>query len=107
MKLIVKHPVISTITKIVLIAIPVILILLPANYFDYGQSISVFALFGVEDMAYSTGMTRSVMHLIHLDIDKSMDYNKLGIIVLPILILLWFIYLLKSFNIRLRFFKWF
>lgn len=85
--------------------LPFVLLLLPANYFDEGQSISIFALFGVEDLVYSTGMTRSIMHLIHFDFVGAAEYNKLSFIVLPILVMLWLKLLLKEFNIFIL--KWF
>lgn len=70
------------------ILIPLVLIILPADFFDEGQSISLFELFGVKDY-YSKGMTKSVMHLIHLDIKTSWEFNKLGVIVLPLLSFVW------------------
>lgn len=74
---------------VLLIALPIILIVLPSDYFDNGQSISVFAWFGVEDYVYSTGITRAIMHLIHLDFASAWKYNELSFIVLPLIGLLW------------------
>ena len=48
------------------VIIPVFLLLLPGDYFDRGQSISLFELAGVKDY-YSKGITRAIMHLIHFD----------------------------------------
>jgi hypothetical protein len=87
------------------VALPIILWSLPADYFDHGKSISLFALFGVEDLIYSTGMTRSIMHLVHFDFQGASSYNKLSFIVLPLLFLLWLKLLLKEFNITIL--KWF
>lgn len=88
-----------------LIFIPVLLWILPANYFDTGQSISIFALLGVEEYSYSTGMTRSIMHLMHFDLQTSWEYNRLGVVVLPLLFLLWLKWVLKVFGIEAL--RWF
>lgn len=34
---------------------------------------------------YGCGMTRAIMHLIHLDFTEAYQYNKLSFIVLPLL----------------------
>ncbi|NLA25591.1 MAG: DUF2752 domain-containing protein [Bacteroidales bacterium] len=88
-----------------LLAIPITLWILPADFFDTGKSISIFALFGLQDYAYSTGITRSIMHLMHFDFAGAAGYNKLGFVVLPLLFLLWLKLLLKQFNITIL--KWF
>lgn len=87
-----------------LIAIPVVLLLLPKDYFNEGPSISVFAWFGVEDFMYSTGMTRAVMHLLHFDFVTAAEFNKISFIVLPVLIVVWVKLLLEQFNIIIL--KW-
>jgi len=86
-----------------LLGIPIVLLILPADFFDDGQSICLSRLiFDVE--CYGCGLTRSIMHLIHFDIQTSWEWNKLGVISFPILFLLWLKYLLKQFNIIV--FKW-
>ena len=66
----------------------VFLFFLPADYFDSGQSVcvSVF-LFDME--CFGCGITRGVMHLMHLDFEKAWEFNKLSYVVLPLSILLW------------------
>ncbi len=90
---------------LILIAIPVVLWILPAGFFDHGTSVSVFAWFGVEEYIYSTGMTRGVMHLMHFDFQTALNYNKLSVVVLPLLFLLWLKLLLRQFGIVIL--KWF
>ena len=34
---------------------------------------------------YACGMTRAIQHLIHLDFSIAYDYNKLSLVVLPLL----------------------
>lgn len=70
------------------IGIPVLLLCLPATFFDEGRSISLFELAGVEDY-YSKGMTKAVMHLIHLDFSTAWEYNKLSFIVFPLIAWIW------------------
>lgn len=72
----------------VYIGVPVVLLCLPATFFDHGKSISLFELAGVEDY-YSKGMTRAVMHLIHLDFSIAWEYNKLSFIVFPLIAWVW------------------
>lgn len=92
---------------IVLLGIPVTLWILPADYFDHGKSISLFALFNVEDYIYSTGMTRGIMHLIHLQFEQAWVYNKLTFIVLPLLFLIWLKWLLDTLGIKVpKLLKW-
>jgi hypothetical protein len=75
----------------VLLALPVVLWLLPATYFDEGQAVCVSRLlFDVE--CYACGLTRAVMHALHLDFSEAFYYNPLVVVVLPLLILLWSIW---------------
>lgn len=79
------------------VAIPVLLLCLPADFFDYGQSISLFELAGVEDY-HSKGMTRAIMHLIHFDFEVAWQYNKLSFIVLPLMTWVWGKSFLKNYQ---------
>ncbi len=69
---------------IVLIAIPIFLIALPGSYFDEGTAKCLSVLiFNME--CYGCGMTRAIMHLIHLDFESAAYYNPLSFIVFPVL----------------------
>ena len=69
----------------ILLIIPIIfVIILPANYFDEGQSICLSVLL-FEKNCYACGMTRAIQHLIHLDFSIAWEFNKLSFIVLPLL----------------------
>lgn len=70
------------------------LIILPSDYFDTGQSISIFEILGFENY-YSKGLTRAVMHLIHMDFKIAWDYNKLAFLVFPLISLIWMHYFLR------------
>ncbi len=64
------------------------MILLPNDFFDEGPPICLFTvLSGIS--CYGCGMTRAIMHLIHLDIETAYAYNMLSFLALPLLMILW------------------
>lgn len=67
---------------------PLVLILLPKDFFDYGESICLSKLLANME-CYACGMTRAVMHFIHLDFKTAWLFNKLSFIVVPMLIPIW------------------
>jgi hypothetical protein len=68
--------------------VPAILLLLPADFFDEGQSVCVSkVLLDIE--CYGCGMTRAIMHMIHFDFAEAYSYNKLSLIVFPLLAYIW------------------
>jgi len=73
----------------ILLIIPIILIILPANFFDEGQSMCLSILL-FEKNCYACGMTRAIQHLIHFNFDLAWSFNKLSFVVLPLLILSYF-----------------
>lgn len=71
-----------------IVIVPVILFLLPADFFDKGQSICLSVLLaGME--CYACGMTRGIMHFIHFEFEKAWEYNQLTFIVVPLLFPYW------------------
>jgi hypothetical protein len=82
--------------KLVFIVIaPIALLILPKDFFDNGQSLCLSQLlFGVECPA--CGMTRGIMHLIHLDLENAFAYNMLSFIVLPLMIVVWIQWFFKE-----------
>jgi hypothetical protein len=71
---------------------PLVLILLPADFFDKGESICLSkTLAGLE--CYACGLTRATMHFVHFEFQKAWEFNRLSFIVVPMLLPLW----LKSF----------
>jgi hypothetical protein len=92
-------------TKIAgLIALPIILWILPSDYFDTGQSFCISVLF-FNTKCYACGMTRAIMHIMHGNFQIAWSYNKLSFVVFPLLIMLWTKLLLKEFDISIL--KWF
>ena len=79
------------------IIIPVVLLLLPVDYFDTGQSVCISKLL-LDLECYGCGMTRAVMHLIHFDVIGAWEFNKLVFIVLPLLMWVWLSSFLKDYK---------
>lgn len=65
--------------------VPLILLALPATFFDTGESVCLsHVLFDMD--CYGCGMTRAIQHLIHLDWQEAWNLNKLSFVVLPLLL---------------------
>lgn len=67
-----------------MIALPVWLLLSPANYFDAGESICPSKVL-FKTGCPGCGMTRATQHMIHFDFDQAWSYNKLSFFLLPVL----------------------
>ena len=83
---------------VILILIPIVLLILPADFFDKGESICLsVSLFDSE--CYACGLTRAIQHLIHFDFSIAYEYNKLSIIVFPFLMLSYYKETRRVFNL--------
>lgn len=72
-----------------LLLIPLVLLVLPADFFDTGRAICLSViLFG--KTCYGCGITRAVHHLIHLEFLEAYNFNKLVVIVFPLISYLYF-----------------
>jgi hypothetical protein len=81
-----------------MIIIPIVLIILPPNFFDNGQTTCLSVLL-FDKPCLGCGMTRAIQHLIHFDFTSAYNFNKISFLVLPILIIFWikeFIKILKK-----------
>ena len=65
------------------------LLLLPATIFDSGPTICISKLITDIDCP-GCGITRAVQHALHLDFQKAWDYNKIIIVIAPLLIWVYF-----------------
>ena len=84
-----------------MIIIPLVLLGLPATYFDTGESLCLSKrLLDME--CYGCGITRAIMHLIHLDFEQAWSYNKLSFIVFPLLAFLYAQEFLKEVKLTRR-----
>ena len=68
-----------------LVLLPIVLIILPADFFDNGRSVCISVLL-FHQKCFACGITRAIQHLIHFDFKIAAYYNYLCFIVLPLLI---------------------
>ena len=99
-----SHKIFKIIFIIILLLGPLILFVLPSEYFDQGQS-ACFSVVFFDLECYGCGMTRAVMHLIHFEFFKALEYNKLVILVFPLLLLWWLKLVFLLFGKKIL--KWF
>ena len=71
-----------------LIAVPLVLLFLPSDYFDEGESICLSVLL-FDTTCYGCGLTRAVMHFIHFEFQEAYSYHPISFITTPILIIYW------------------
>ena len=76
---------------------PLVLLLLPADFFDNGKSICLSKLLANFE-CYACGLTRGIMHLIHLEFEEAFAYNMGSFIILPLLIVIWIQWFFKEWN---------
>ena len=81
-----------------LVAVPFVLMILPADFFDNGKPICLSQILAGRE-CFGCGMTRGIMHLIHLELEEAFAYNMLSFIVLPLLCLIWIQWFMKEFKI--------
>ncbi len=80
-----------------LLLTPVALLALPADFFDEGESLCPSKrFFNVECLG--CGMTRALMHLLHLDIETALYYNPGSLVLGPALGVLWLLWILRLFR---------
>ena len=82
--------------KYIVLVAPLFFLFLPADYFDYGESLCPSKrLLDMECLG--CGMTRATQHSIHLDFKTAWEYNKLFVVVVPAIIYYWAKYIYYSF----------
>jgi len=70
-------------SNVVTIVAPIVLLFLPATFFDKGESVCLSVQLA-NMQCYACGMTKAVMHFIHFDFEGAYSYNKLSFIVFPL-----------------------
>ncbi|GEM_PF-808624 len=82
------HDKVELMVRLGFLIAPVVLLLLPADFFDYGASICLYRrLLQVE--CPGCGLTRATQHLIHGEWHTALAYNPLVLVTTPILLWLW------------------
>lgn len=92
-----------TLTKLIfIVAVPLVLLILPAGFFDNGKSLCLSKLLlNVE--CFACGMSRACMHLIHLDFEEAYAYNMASFLALPALAIVWVQWFLKEWKMYKRY----
>jgi hypothetical protein len=88
---------VSLIYLFFLIVIPLLLLLLPLDYFDNGRAICPsVVLFNKKCSA--CGLTRATQHFIHFDFKTAIQYNKL---VIPVFIFNFILWVIEIINVSI------
>jgi hypothetical protein len=74
---------------VVYILVPISIFLLPMNFFDSDTTVVCLSRLLLDMECWGCGLTRSVMHALHGDFSGAWGYNKLIVVVLPLLIAVW------------------
>ncbi len=90
-----QRSIFSKIYLVFLIVLPLPFFILPANYFDSGESLCMSKVL-LQKECFGCGITRAIQHAIHFDFTRAWHYNKLVVLVLPVFILLWLNEIKKS-----------
>ncbi len=70
---------------IVLIILPFVFFILPADYFDQGSSVCPSKML-LNTECLGCGMTRATQHMIHLELRDAWSHNKLSFLVVPLIV---------------------
>jgi hypothetical protein len=82
---------------VIILVCPFILLILPANFFDSGQSLCLSkSLLNLECLG--CGITRAIQHLIHFEFKEAWILNKLAYVLLPVFIYLWIKEVIKVYS---------
>ncbi len=81
----------------ILVLMPIVLVILPADFFDTGETICFSVMF-FDKQCYACGMTRAIQHLIHLDFLIAYSYNKLSVLIFPLLMMSYYSEVKRIFN---------
>ena len=85
----------TILTLLIIILLPILIYILPENYFDQGGSNCLSVLI-FDQECYGCGLTRACKHLLHLNFEKAFEYNMLSFIALPLIALLWIKWFFKE-----------
>lgn len=87
-----------TLWLISLLLFPLILWLLPIDFFDNGQFIVCYSkrYFGIECLG--CGLSRAIMHFHHLDFKTAFAFNRGVVFWYPVLVGIWLFWLEKGYQ---------
>lgn len=73
----------------VYVLVPASIFLLPIDFFDSDSTVVCLSRLLLDRECWGCGLTRSVMHAMHADFIGAWQYNRLIVLVLPLLIAIW------------------
>jgi hypothetical protein len=89
-----KYETFQQIKRIGILVFPVVLYLIPVAWFTGPHTICLFKnIFGHE--CFGCGITRAIISALHFDFTTAFSYNKLVVVVLPLLVYVWIKTVLK------------
>ena len=92
-----KKLLLTRVWLILLLLVPIVLWVLPANFFDESSVVVCPSKLFFDFDCLGCGMTRAVMHLHHFDFDDAVYFNQGVFIVYPALAIVWCIWVYKAF----------
>jgi hypothetical protein len=87
---------ISITRAIFYVAIPIILLILPPDYFDRENESICLSVRLLDEECCACGMTSAMMHLIHFEFETAFAYNSLSFLAFPPLAILWLLWFLAD-----------
>lgn len=83
------HPPVRWTWLVTLLLFPILLWMLPSDFFDNSETILCPSrlLLGIE--CYGCGITRATMHMHHFELEDALFFNVLSVIVYPGLVAVW------------------
>lgn len=90
-----------TFYRVLIVFVPLILVILPADFFDHGPTICISKLLTAADCP-GCGITRATQHAIHFDFSNAWNYNKLFVVITPLLIWMYITEVFESYKFYKR-----
>lgn len=82
---------------LIFILIPIVLYFIPLDWLTKQHTVCLYKNITGHD-CYGCGLTRAVLSALHFEFVKAFHYNKLFIIVMPLLIYIWIKMLIKQWS---------
>lgn len=98
------YPIRQTLIFTGLLLLAMVLLILPADFFDGGPAICLSRVL-LDQECYACGMTRACMRLIHFRFAEAGEYNRLAYLAFPLLCWVWLRELLRSGRILLKYYR--
>lgn len=91
-----RRVIIDKIWVVLLALTPIVLWILPADFFDHGEVILCPSRLFFNIECFGCGMTRAIQHFHHFEFQEAFYYNYGSIVVYPGLVFVWFLWMYKA-----------